>query len=78
MILWIVVVGITALVTPLFIYPICEMLSGGMLWVYCLFDKNSDLYDNFKLNINTDRPRRGPSSGLFSGKNPKYWKNEDN
>ncbi len=77
-ILWVVIIGITVLVTPLFIYPVCEMLGGGILRVYCFFNKNSDLYDNFKLPVNTDRPRYKGSSSLFSGPNPKYWKDEDN
>ncbi len=54
------------------IQPICEVLGAIVLWVYCLFDRDSDLFDDFEIKIIREEEPRYRSSGTLRWRNSKY------
>jgi hypothetical protein len=49
---WLIYVPLFVFFSLLFvIQPICEVLTGLILWIYCKIDSDSSLYDNFELQI---------------------------
>lgn len=68
-------IGITCsvIISTLFItQPICEVLGAIVLWVYCLFDRDCELYDDFEVCIMKEEEPRYRSSGTLRWRNPKY------
>ncbi len=60
---WIVII-ICIIISAFITQVICEILCLVILSVYCTFNKDSELYDDFEIKIMTGESRKYRSSGL--------------
>lgn len=75
--LWVFALVSSIFVLIFFIQPICEVLCGVALFVYCAINKSSKLYDDFEIQIIKEESRKLRSSAQSYSYKKMNDKNED-